>query len=99
MAAFLHETEAGVQISLRVTPKASRDEIVCPDADETRLRVKVTAVPEDGKANAAVIALLAKRLGMPKRAITITQGETARDKRLLIEGCSLPEILTRLKND
>jgi uncharacterized protein YggU (UPF0235/DUF167 family) len=42
--------------------------------------VRVTAAPEDGKANAAVIALLAKALGVPRSALAIVRGATARDK-------------------
>ncbi len=50
------------------------------------LRVRVKAVPEKGKATAAVIALLAKALGVPKSAITLTSGDTARLKTLAILG-------------
>jgi uncharacterized protein YggU (UPF0235/DUF167 family) len=44
--------------------------------------VRVTATPEAGKANAAVLALLAKALGVPKSALSIVRGETGRDKRV-----------------
>ncbi len=57
------------------------------DADGgARLKVAVTAPPEDGKANQAVIALLAKKWRMPRRAFTITAGSAARRKNLLIAG-------------
>jgi uncharacterized protein (TIGR00251 family) len=74
-------------LSLRVTPNAGRDAI---DGVETRddgstvLRLRVSAVPDKGKANAAVIALLAKSLGIPKSAIALVSGETARLKTVLI---------------
>ncbi len=50
------------------------------------LRVRVTAVPDKGKANAAVMGLLAKTLGVPKSAVTLVSGETARLKTIAIEG-------------
>ena len=74
-------------LSLRVTPNAGRDVI---DGVESRddgtsvLRLRVSAVPDKGKANAAVIALLAKTLGIPKSSIALVSGETARQKTLRI---------------
>jgi uncharacterized protein YggU (UPF0235/DUF167 family) len=50
------------------------------------LRVRVKAVPDKGKANTAVIALLAKALGVPKSRISVTVGETARLKTVAIDG-------------
>ena len=74
-------------LSLRVTPNAGRDAI---DGVENRddgtsvLRLRVSAVPDKGKANAAVIALLSKTLGIPKSSIALVSGETARQKTLRI---------------
>lgn len=74
---------------LRVTPNAGRDAM---DGVETRddgsavLRIRVSAVPDKGKANAAVIALLSKCLGVPKSSISLAGGETARMKTVLISG-------------
>lgn len=50
------------------------------------LRVRVSAVPDKGKANAAVVALLAKALGVPKSAVSVVSGETGRMKTLAIVG-------------
>jgi uncharacterized protein YggU (UPF0235/DUF167 family) len=50
------------------------------------LRIRVKAVPDKGKANAAVIALLAKALGVPKAAVTLVSGDTARLKTVAIAG-------------
>lgn len=75
-------------LRLRVTPNAGRDAIEGfePLADGTEvLRIRVSAVPDKGKANAAVIALLAKTLRLPKSAFAITSGETARLKTLRID--------------
>ena len=59
--------QPGTTIALRVTPKAARNRIV---AEEGVLRVYVTTVPEDGKANAAVL----------KSRLTLLRGHTSRDK-------------------
>jgi len=50
------------------------------------LRLRVKAVPDKGKANAAVVALLAKALGVAKSAISVTSGETSRLKTLAVAG-------------
>ena len=55
------------------------------------LRVRVKAVPDKGKANAAVIAVLAKALGVPRSAVTLVSGDTARLKTLHVVGD--PEVL------
>lgn len=64
-------------IQVRVTPKASRNTI---ERDGDALRVYVTTVPEGGKANAAVVRLLSKALGVPKTRLTLIRGQTSRDK-------------------
>jgi len=74
---------------VRLTPKASRNRIegIVIDADGcARLKVSVTAVAEQGKANEALIALLAKSWKLAKRSIAITAGATDRRKMLTIEG-------------
>lgn len=88
-----------MRLRLRVTPNAGRDAIEGFErlADGTEvLRVRVAAVPDKGKANAAVIALLAKSLGLPKSALSLVAGETARLKTV-----SLPDDadITRLQRD
>jgi uncharacterized protein YggU (UPF0235/DUF167 family) len=50
------------------------------------LRVRVKSVPDKGKANAAVMSLLAKALGVPKSMVSVTSGETARLKTILVTG-------------
>ena len=72
-----HLARESAEIAVRVTPKASRNRIVIEDG---QIRVYVTTVPEDGKANAAVQKLLAKALGLPKSRLTLIRGQTARDK-------------------
>ena len=72
----------GAEIAVRVTPKAARNRFAVEDG---ALRVYVTVVPEDGKANAAVIKLLAKALGVAKTRLTLVRGATARDKVFRVE--------------
>ena len=74
---FSDLVDAGAEIAVRVTPKASRNKVVRGD---DVLRVYVTVVPEGGKANAAVQKLLAKELGVAKSRLTLVHGATARDK-------------------
>ncbi|OIR07995.1 hypothetical protein GALL_98580 [mine drainage metagenome] len=87
----------GTRLAVRLTPKASADRIVglADEADGGRvLKVTVTAVPEDGKANAALIALLSKRWKIAKSRMEIIAGATDRRKTLLIDGA--PDDLARL---
>lgn len=79
----------GAQIFLRVSPGASRDSVAglwCGADGEARLAVKVTAPPDKGKANIAVLKLLSKRLGLPKSVLSITAGESARLKIVSLQG-------------
>lgn len=75
-----HLATPGARLSLRVTPKASRNAVAAPEAAGGPLRVHVTTVPDGGKANAAVLRLLAKALGVPKSRLAIVQGARGRDK-------------------
>lgn len=73
-----HLAREGAEIAVRVTPKARRNAVSV--AEDGGLRVHVTTVPEDGKANAAVQKLLAKALGVAKSRLTLIRGTTSRDK-------------------
>lgn len=72
----------GTRLAVRVTPRAARNRIA---REGDTVKVWVTTVPEDGKANAAVQKLLAKALGIPKSRLSLDAGATARDKVFLIE--------------
>jgi uncharacterized protein YggU (UPF0235/DUF167 family) len=80
-----------LRLTVRATPKAGRNEIAGRRADGALL-VRVTAAPEDGRANAAVCALVAKALGVPKSAVRVVRGETSRDKILEVEGASQADL-------
>ena len=77
-----------MRFAVRVTPKGGRDAIegwTCDDAGRAVLKVRVAAAAADGAANAAVLTLLASRLGLPKSALTLVAGQTARLKRIECE--------------
>lgn len=78
-----------VTIHVRLTPKGGRDAVEgwAEAADgSVHLKVRVRAVPEDGKANDALVALLAAKLDVPKSAVRIASGAAARLKRVEIAG-------------
>ena len=77
-----HMAADGAEIAVRVTPKASRSRITVSDG---QVRVYVTVVPEDGKANAMVQKLLAKALGVAKSRLRLIRGQTSRDKVFRVE--------------
>lgn len=86
-----------MELNIRAQPRASHNTIeVDSDRPNVRITVRVTAAPENGKANDAVVALLAKSLRVPKRNIRIVRGHKSRDKRIRIEGISSKEALDRL---
>jgi len=81
------KTIEGLKLRLRVTPKARRNEIgpfVANAQGNAVLKVAVTAPPADGRANKAVVALLAKTWRLPKSAIDIARGTHDRNKVALI---------------
>jgi uncharacterized protein (TIGR00251 family) len=77
-------------LPVRVQPRARRDEVV--GWQGATLRVRVTAPPAEGRANHAVIALLAETLGLPRSSIGLVSGAAGRDKLVRIAGHSLPEV-------
>ena len=87
-----------VLLSLRLTPRSSKDALEGVETlsdGRSVLKARVRAVPEDGKANLALLRLLADQLDLPIRALSLATGATGRTKVLRIEGA--PEItLARL---
>jgi len=74
----LRDTPKGMLLHVKATPKAAKDEIA--GIRNGAVLVKVRAVAEKGKANTAVIALLARQIGIPKSALALVSGETDRNK-------------------
>ncbi len=89
MSGFTRLSEDHLLLAVRLTPNGGRDAFdgVEVTADGlAHLKARVTAVPEKGKANKALIALLSKSLKIPKSTITVVSGDTARQKILRIDG-------------
>ncbi|RJF77060.1 DUF167 domain-containing protein [Rhodopseudomonas palustris] len=89
MAEAWRYSAQGVAVAVRVTPRGGRDDI---DGVETLsdgrsvVKVRVRAIAEGGEANRAVIELLAKSLGVPKRDVRLLSGTTSRQKQIAIDG-------------
>lgn len=79
----LHDGKVGSALAVRVTPRASRNEIVEVMADGT-VRIRITASPVDGEANAQLLAFLAEVLNVPKSRLEIVAGLSGRDKLISV---------------
>lgn len=90
----------GLRLSVRLTPRGGRDAIdgveILSDGRAV-LKVRVRAAPSEGEANAALIALLARQLGVSRSAVTLATGATARVKLLAITG-DTSALITRLES-
>ncbi len=82
-------------IAVKVVPRAATSAVVGWLEDGT-LKVRVTAPPQDGRANAAVEALLAAALGLKKSAVRIVGGQSAAHKRVEVDDLTRAEIERRL---
>ena len=78
------------RLRLHVTPGAREDSIAGWQGDS--LRVKVRQRPQKGRANEAVVRLIARRLGIPRSALTIVRGAASRDKVVEVDGISDEEL-------
>jgi uncharacterized protein (TIGR00251 family) len=89
-APWYHWDGPDLVLTVRVQPRASRDEIVGPQGGH--LKVRITAPPVDGKANAHLIKFLAKAFGVTRSRIDLLSGETGREKRVRIaKPATLPQ--------
>lgn len=85
---------AGVRIKVRLTPRASREEI--GGVRDGALQVRVTAPPAENKANAALCKLLAKQLSVAKGRVSVVGGGKSRDKVVQVEGVGEGEVRAKL---
>ena len=92
-ARIVAERDGRLIVSVHVVPRASREAI---ELGHGALRVRLTASPVEGAANEALVALLSVRLHLPKRAVTLVRGATARDKQIAIDGLSAADFWARL---
>lgn len=95
MASGASGEKDGCILTVRVQPKASSNQVV--GYDEGTLRLRVTAPPTEGKANAGVIALLAKTLGVSRSKLQIVRGHGSRDKLVSVDTLSEQEVRRRVE--
>ena len=86
----IDERNGCVRFAVHVQPRASRSEIVGLQGDA--LKVRLAAPPVDGAANVALVELLAKALGVPRRSVRIVAGVTARGKIVEVGGVNVENI-------
>ncbi len=91
----LHDGKAGSALTVRVTPRSSRDAIAGVQDDGT-VKIQLTAAPVDGQANQKLIELLARILGVPKSNIEIVAGATGRDKLISVVGIDAATLHKRI---
>ncbi len=92
--AYLKAQGDGVVLSIKVQPRASKNEI--GEAMGAELRVKVTAPPVDSAANEAVLRLLADVLDCPRGSVKLIRGNTSRHKQILIQRMPLETVVAKL---
>jgi len=85
---FWRSLPDGVSVAVKVQPQARRPAVGgrLPAANGSRLRIAVTEAPEDGRANRAACAALARALGVAPSAVAITAGAGSREKTLRVTG-------------
>ena len=88
------EGSNGCTLSVRVQPGASRNRV--GEYRDGTLRVSVTAQPQDGRANAAALELLAGALGVAKSRIRIVRGHASRDKMIAVDSMTIDELERRI---
>ena len=93
-ATFLRETSGGTLLSVKLQPRASKNEICSPLGDE--LKIKVTAPPVDAAANQALVEFLANKLDCSRGKVELIRGQTSRHKTIMLHGFKPEEILQRL---
>lgn len=92
---MVEQVEDGlVRVLVKAVPGATRDEVVGPLGD--RLKIRVAAPPEGGRANRAICRLLAASLGVPVRDVEIASGTCRAEKSLLVRGVEADEVRRKL---
>lgn len=84
------------RLSVRLSPRGGRDAVdgwALDEAGRPYLKVRVSAPPVEGAANAALEALLAKSLNLPRSAVSVARGQTARIKQVEIEGREIADLV------
>lgn len=94
-SAFLKSRTDGVELAVKLQPRALKNEIGEPLGGE--LKIKVTAPPVDSAANQALVDLLAEKLGCSRGAVQIIRGKTSRRKTLWLVGMTVDEVQRKLR--
>lgn len=94
MNGWLHSDGDGVILNLHIQPGAKQTEVVGLHGDA--LKIRLAAPPVDGKANDALVAFLAKKLGAGRTAIEVISGQTSRPKRVRVAGIAPTDVLKAL---
>ncbi|HEY6897421.1 MAG TPA: DUF167 domain-containing protein [Rhodocyclaceae bacterium] len=94
MADWLQPRGDGVVLSLHIQPGAKKTEIAGLHGDA--LKIRLAAPPVDGKANEALLAFVAKQLGVAKSRVELISGQTSRAKRVAVAGVDTAEITQKL---
>jgi uncharacterized protein (TIGR00251 family) len=92
--AAISEHPGGVTIKVYVAPRSSANSVV--GVHDGEIKVALTAPPVDGAANKALVEFLAKKLGVPKSAVSLMSGETSRHKVVQINGVTAPKATEKL---
>lgn len=90
----ISEITGGVRVEVKVQPRSSRNQVA--GEQNGVLKIKLTAPPVDGEANAALIDFLAAYLQLPRRDISLVKGETSRHKIVEIRGLNAVELNTKI---
>lgn len=92
---FVREIPGGVQLALKVQPRASANAVAGEHGPE--LKVRLTAPPVDSAANQALVEFLAERLDCPRNHITLLRGQTSRHKTVAVQGITPAQARARLR--
>ena len=90
----LHETASGITFAVKVQPRARRNAIVGELGDA--LKIALTALPIDRRANEACVEFFANLLDVPRSSVAITTGQNSRNKVIRVTGLSAEEVRRRL---
>ncbi len=85
----------GVRLLLHVQPGASTSEVAGLHGE--RIKIRIASPPVDGRANAVLIAWLAKRTGLPRRAVRLVRGEHSRQKSVELDGVTVAVVREALE--
>lgn len=96
MTAWLRAEGDGVMLSLHIQPGAKKTEVAGPHGEA--LKIRLAAPPVDGKANAALLAFIAAKVGAGRTAVELVSGQTSRTKRVCIRDITPQTVLAALEN-